>query len=351
MSGENIPEMTNWKSKCRKPIRSKNGLLLKNMPTVLRYIDESHGIRRFVSSDGKNNRITKCIILTGVSGSGKSLIINKFINYIYGVKFKDNFRLTLISDDEDSGNDQEPEEEANGTSFVTAYEIIWEKGFPVEFNLILIDTPGFAVDTGIANNEGIVEKIQKFFHSKDFFPQQFLNAVALVIPAHENLQSAEQEYVFDQILSVFGNNLAESFTVFFSFADRKTPAATGEIENTGISPKFMFQFNNSALYAKNIDGENLHDTEYVRNCGQKDMEKVLKVLSNFEPQPLYLTNINLEQRNELKFRLMRSVQQQDTAVKQLEDIETMLYELKALDMQITDHKKSSVDFFEEKKYY
>ena len=173
MSGEKIPEITSWKSKCRKRIRSKNGLLLKNMTTVLRYIDESHGIRRFVSSDGKNNRITKWIILTGVSGSGKSLIINKFINYIYGVKFKDNFRLTLISDDEDNGDYQEPEDEASGTSFVTAYEIIWEKGFPVEFNLILIDTPGFAVDTGIAINEGIVEKIQKFFHSKDFFPNSF----------------------------------------------------------------------------------------------------------------------------------------------------------------------------------
>ena len=169
-----------------------------------------------------------------------------------------------------------------------------------------------------------------------------------MIPAHENLQSAEQKYVFGQILSVIGDNLAENFTVFFSFADGKTPAATGEIENTGISRKFMFQFNNSALYAKNIDGENLHDTECVWNCGQKDMEKVLKVLSNFESQPLYLTNINLEQRSELKFRLMRSVQQQDTAVKQLEDIEKMLYELEALDMLIIDHKKSSVDFLKKK---
>ena len=74
-----------------------------------------------------------------------------------------------------------------------------------------------------------------------------------MIPAHENLQSAEQEYVFDQILSVFGNNLAENFTVFFSFADGKTPAATGEIENSGISRKFMLQFDKSALYAKNIE--------------------------------------------------------------------------------------------------
>ena len=211
----------------------------------------------------------------------------------------------------------------------------------------MIDTPGFAVDTGIAKNEGIVEKIQKFFHRK-FFPQQCLNAIALVIPANENLQSAEQRYVFDQILSVFGDNLAENFTVFFAFADGKTPAATGEIENSGISRKFMFQFNNSALYAKNIDGENLHDTEYVRNCGQKDMEKVLKVLSNFKPQPLNLTNKILEQRSELKFRLMRSVQQQDTAVKQSVDIETMLYELEALDMQLTDRKKTLVNFLKKK---
>ena len=110
----------------------------------------------------------------------------------------------------------------------------------------------------------------------------------------------------------------------------------------------MFQFNNSALYAKNIDGENLHDTEYVWNCEQKDVEKVLKVLSNFKPQPLNMTNINLEQRSELKFRLIRSVQQQDTDVKQLDDIETMLYELKGLDMQLTDHRKSSVDFLKKK---
>ena len=110
----------------------------------------------------------------------------------------------------------------------------------------------------------------------------------------------------------------------------------------------MFQFDKSALYAKNIDGKNLHETEYVWNCGQKDVEKVLKKLCNFKPQPLNLTNKILEQRSELKFRLMRSVQQQDTAVKQLDHIETMLYELKALDMQITDHKKSSVDFLKKR---
>ena len=84
------------------------------------------------------------------------------------------------------------------------------------------------------------------------------------------------------------------------------------------------------------------------NCGQKDVDKVLKALSNLEPQPLNLTNKILEQRSELKFRLMRSVQQQDTAVKQLDNMETMLYELKASDVEFTDHRKSSVIFFKKK---
>jgi hypothetical protein len=44
---------------------------------------------------------TKIIMMVGMTGAGKSLMLNNMVNYVYGVSFQDNFRFKLISEEEE----------------------------------------------------------------------------------------------------------------------------------------------------------------------------------------------------------------------------------------------------------
>jgi hypothetical protein len=40
-------------------------------------------------------------MMVGMTGAGKSLMLNNMVNYVYGVSFQDNFRFKLISEEEE----------------------------------------------------------------------------------------------------------------------------------------------------------------------------------------------------------------------------------------------------------
>lgn len=92
------------------------------------------GCRRY-SLGKENTRQNRTIMLFGANRSGKSTLINGMINYIVGVKWKDNFRFKLGSQAEGQ------------TSEVTVYKINHQGGFKIDYSLTIVDIPGFR-DTG-----------------------------------------------------------------------------------------------------------------------------------------------------------------------------------------------------------
>ena len=193
-------------------ISSESTLKVYTLPMILKYQDTTKRVRRFISAEDNsfaNARETKTVIMVGISGSGKSLMINNLINFIYGVEYDNDFRFKLILEDQEK-SEREREGTTAMTSWVTSYDLKWQEGFPIDFNLTLIDTPGFADDKGVDYDELIVERIKSMFNSNSALPNQKLDAIGFVIPASTTRLTAEQKYVFDQVLNIFGKDLAET---------------------------------------------------------------------------------------------------------------------------------------------
>ena len=170
------------------------------------------------------------------------------------------------------------------TRFVTSYRLNYQKGFRVKFSLILIDTPGFGDSRGLEYDQQTVKSLKGFFNFKN--PNGMgdrideLSSLGLVIQASQSRLTAEQMYVFNSVLDIFGNDVAKNICLLFTFADAQPPPAleTVKKENIPFPEKGVFKFNNSAVYADNIDDE---ATRYYWKFGFQSLRKFFEVCSTW----------------------------------------------------------------------
>ena len=99
----------------------------------------------------------KVLMVVGVTGAGKTTLINGMVNYILGVEWKDDFRFKLITEErkESQGYSQ--------TRDITAYTFHPMKGSAVPYTFTVIDTPGFGGTEGLKRDKKITEQIKEFF--------------------------------------------------------------------------------------------------------------------------------------------------------------------------------------------
>ena len=110
-----------------KPISTANYLYEKNSLKIYKYPSQNFEIIDIIKC--------KNIIVIGETGSGKTTLINSFINFLMNIKLTDDFRYVLI----DEGQNQNQKE--SQTSNINSYYILPEnKDFPP---IKIIDTPGF----------------------------------------------------------------------------------------------------------------------------------------------------------------------------------------------------------------
>ena len=90
--------------------------------------------------------VLRYVMIVGMTGAGKTLLINNIINFIYGVDYTDNFRFKLIVEDEEI-NERDAGSSASQaqsmTSWVSAFILHHHKGVHIPFSITLIDTPVF----------------------------------------------------------------------------------------------------------------------------------------------------------------------------------------------------------------
>ena len=104
-------------------------------------------------------------MVIGEAGSGKTTLLNSFLNYIYGIKFEDNFRYKIIN--EELGISQNESK----TSDVNIYNIKETNGFPP---FQIIGTPGFFNSGEVSKNKLIFLKITLFYRVRELFcPENF----------------------------------------------------------------------------------------------------------------------------------------------------------------------------------
>ncbi|XP_043108909.1 uncharacterized protein LOC122354707 [Puntigrus tetrazona] len=268
----------------------------------------------------------KVILLLGSTGAGKTTLINVMVNYILGVKWQDAYRFKLINE---VTNRTQAESQ---TSTVSSFELYNQPGFQIPYSLTIVDTPGFGDTRGIAHDKLITEQIKSFLCSP--LGINHIDAICFVVQASLARLSANQKYIFDSVLSIFGKDVAENILILATFADGKDIPVLEAIKAADLPCKknkkgqpTHFHFNNSALYAdKKIkepttfdsdsdeDDDNEDDklTELVWDKTFKQMKALFKTLGATESKDLTLTIKVLEERERLE-KAMANLTPQITA--------------------------------------
>ncbi|MPC26645.1 Neoverrucotoxin subunit beta [Portunus trituberculatus] len=243
----------------------------------------------------------KVVMLVGATGSGKTTLINGFINYIFGIEWKDSFRFKMIVEPNVTN------QAMSQTTKITSYTIHHLEGFRVPYTLTIIDTPGFGDVSGIMRDREITENIRKFFTKCGESGITHIDAVGFVANSSLPRLTPTQRYIFEQILSLFGKDIADNIFLFLTFADGKRPQVLSGIKEAKIQFKKYFKFNNSALYAlyehKNEDESDDEDGGFDTmfwDMGFKSFSVFLDQLTTIESKSLVLTQDVLNERNRLQ---------------------------------------------------
>ena len=193
-------------------------------------------------------------MVVGQTGSGKTTLLNSLINALCDIQLHDNFRYIIIDEyDKDSGVDDPKTQSKSRTSYVTAYNIDGINGYPL---ITIIDTPGFGDSRGMKFDDKIIEMIRDLF--KNWIDS--VNGICFVVNATSARLTTTQKYIFSNIISLFGNDIAENFIPMITFSDGKKPLILASLlDNESIFKKSIYdhiknnnpwylRFNNSAIF-------------------------------------------------------------------------------------------------------
>lgn len=269
---------------------SKETFKLKTKSTLN---DRDKMIARVEFGIPQPSKHTKVIMVMGATGAGKSTLINAMANYILGVDYHDEFRFILICD-------ETKESQAHSqTSLITAYTFYWQEGFNVEYNLVIIDTPGFGDTRGIEQDNRTVAQVRELFSEKGKNNIDQIHAVGFVAQASLVRLTAGQKYIFDSVLSIFGNDVQGNIFIMATFADNDEPKVMDALTEAEVPHADVFTFNNSALYAQSKGIM----TESYWKIGYESLQKFFDHLVQINVISLSLTREVLDERKKLEIIL------------------------------------------------
>ncbi|XP_029451159.1 uncharacterized protein LOC115087755 [Rhinatrema bivittatum] len=288
--------------------KEKNNPSIHKLQLKTEKLDNTGSCEKQTFGTAKKTDNNKVIMVLGATGSGKTTLINGMINYILGVTWNDKFRFKLI-------HEQTSRSQAESqTSSITAYQLPYQKGFQVPYGLTIIDTPGFGDTRGIDQDRLLIEEIRRFFSIPNGIDH--IDAVCFVAQASLARLTHTQKYIFDSVLSIFGNDIADNIQILVTFADGQKPPLLEAIiaseipcsrDKTG-SPIY-FKFNNSALFAHNADDNPLNSNEEEDDenfdkmfwkMGTNSLRKFFTALNKLQTKSLLLTKEVLKERRELE---------------------------------------------------
>ena len=209
---------------------------------------ESQGFFKKMMSNGTDVE-EKVVLLVGVTGAGKSTLIDAITNFYYNVRYDDTFRLALI-DLLDAEKKKQANQASSQTDEITVYKLPYLKnGNAKGFKLTIIDTPGVADTRGINQDKKIIEKLRYLFEDGRI---SFLNSVCFVSNAGNSRLTAGQKYIFDSLITNFGVDLVNNIIGLFTFDDGGPAKATDAFKEAKIGLTAHFKFNSQAMLHQRI---------------------------------------------------------------------------------------------------
>ena len=258
--------------------------------------------------------LDKVLLLVGATGSGKSTLINAIANYIFDVKWEHKFRFQIIPDE------KEKSQAHSQTEWITAYTFHWQNGFPFNYSLTVVDTPGFGDTRGLERDRHITTQIKEFFSLKNGI--SYLHNVGFVMQASQARLTATQKYIFDSILSIFGADMKHNISVMATFADGGKLQVADAIKEAEIPHSKCFRFNNSALYfdESNCDDCDLSISKLFWDMGVKSLQQYFAHTKISQPVSLQLTREVLNSRHHLEAVLEGLNEDIDKGLRKMEEL-------------------------------
>ena len=252
------------------------------LPSYITYIDPSRKLRKITVGHQINSfKEEVTILIVGICGSGKTTFLNGVANYLYGVKWEDDFRFKVVSSED---NDEINDPSKNQTTSVTAYTFYWQPGFPISYTVTLIDTPGFGNIRGIEADMNTINQIKSFFTDKSCCGIDSLNAVAFINKSDMVRYFSSKQFMVDSILKLFGKDIFDNFIIIATFADAGEPRVLETLRSRGIPTTYCCKFNNYACFKKSTWYD--YPFELFWKIGQVGYEDLFKYISKMKPKSL-----------------------------------------------------------------
>ena len=243
------------------------------------------------TEEEKKKAITFLVI--GETGSGKTTLINSFVNALMGVTMSLNYRYIIVS--EQNLNLSQAQSQ---TQEVTIYNIKTKDGKYFQ----IVDTPGYGDVRGISQDKIITEKISKTFKDK----LHSINAICFVARSSSPRLTPRQKYIFHSIFELFGEDVTSNIIAMLTFCDGEDPQVLAALQEPGsvydkiiphVEPPWYYKFNNSAFFSLNMNDQ---FTRMFWDLGMKSFKRFIKRLEKMKKITLNQTKEVLTERKKLE---------------------------------------------------
>ena len=234
----------------------------------------------------------KVFLVVGATGSGKSTLINAMVNYIMGVKWEDDFRWKVASDEDQ-------------TNSVTAYAFYPMDGSAIPYTFTVIDTPGFGATGGLKRDKEITEQIKKLFSIPPPEGIDHLDGIGFVTQASQARLTPTQEYIFNSILSIFSKDVSKNIFMMITFADGQQPPVLEALKKANIpsQKEQVYIFSNLTVFVASKRRCKESFDEMFWKMGFSSFKTFFLEFSKSESVSLRLTKKVLKEREQLHVAL------------------------------------------------
>ena len=253
----------------------------------------------------------KIILLVGETGTGKTTWINAFVNFLFGVTREDPFRFKLIQE-----GDEDLQTESK-TQCVTIYRLRHQEGMAVNYDIILVDTPGFGDTRGIGRDTHIETEIHALFGRKNGY-LEYINAVAFVMPVNNQRLTHTMKYILDSIMSLFGKDLNENLILLGTHGTAKPKKAIEALKGHNIQIKKSYHFENAEVLKTKCPNDTKGGKNTIWATTMKMFKELTTDLDGMSRKSVSQTQDVLDERERIKIHVARLQMHINDGIKALE---------------------------------